>query len=78
MLSEDRTFDQALKVARAHELVEKESRQFPLNEEPGRNQSVHSTNQQRASIWSNNKQSTNKGNTTELRENMLQAWIYTV
>ena len=54
-----------LKVARAHELAKKESRLFPLNEEPGKNQPVHGINQQRASIWSNNKQSTNKGNTQE-------------
>ena len=63
LLSEDRTFEQALKVARAHELAEKESRQFPLNEEPGKSQLVHGINQQQA--WNNNKQSTNQGNTEE-------------
>ena len=43
LLSEDRTFDQALKVARAHELAEKEPRQFPLSEEAAKNQAVHGT-----------------------------------
>ena len=65
LLSEDRTFDQALKVARAHELAEKESRQFPLSEEAAKNQAVHGVNQQRAAPWHNNKQSTNKDNTEE-------------